>query len=787
MYLIGDSNTYKHVEMWQQVISMLEDGAVLGRSLALHCPRHPNTAIEVSTPDDFAIKAPEGGCHLICDWRLPCGHRCINKCHNLVLHQEVFCREPCPRSLAGCDHACSLPCGATCGPCKVQLGNVKLPCGHVEADMYCYLAQDPKLAKCRKIVEVSVPLCGHTMQKQCWEPGPGPDYRCIAACGDILPCGHVCESYCYRCKPRKDGQISRSDHSACKKPCGRPYTTCSHSCMKPCHEGSSCGLCSSPCEVRCAHSRCVKPCSEPCAPCAESCTWTCPHTGRCDLPCAVPCNKLPCSKRCEKVLDCGHQCPSVCGETCPSTDYCQRCCSESTRDIVVDHILGSTFGETDLDEDPCLLPDCGHLVARSSMDGVFALGEYYVVDDNGNIVALRDCSTPFSLEGVKNCPVCRGPLRNINRYSRMIRRAAIDEATKRFIIWSRSEIIKHADILRNIQTQLAADQDVAEINGHGGRLPRANIEFGKQSDSMKLEGHRNKVMADIKRIACLKSRYKEPFQARGRLNVFLHKVKQEEQPFGRLWELLQDRRRRENLEHPSIHLVYEPSVLQVSEYLMSMSLSIKFDITIVADALAVRKQMTGFTARYGWGAIDLDVDFSQFREECLALGELFAAHQQHRLEIETKLSFAHLAALERSAIVASLQPERSSRLRELGLEQVNQARQIHEQFPGTTSGVTSELEAVERMLEDGTFYNVVTSEEKRAVYAAMSQHFSGTGHWYTCENGHPFTVGECGMPMEETRCPQCGSPIGGRHHRPAQGVRRINDTAATLGNMSLDV
>lgn len=763
---------------------MLEDNNAIGRSFALHCPRHPSTAIEVASPDDFATKAPEGGCDLMCAWRLSCGHKCINKCHNKVLHQEVFCREACPRSLTGCDHACQLQCGATCGPCKVQISNFELPCGHVEESLDCYLAQDPKRAVCRKVVLVDVPLCGHTVEKQCWEQDPGPNYWCRAACGDFLPCGHKCPSNCHRCKSRKDGEILRTDHGACQKICGRQYTTCSHYCNQTCHAGSPCGLCLSPCEVRCAHSRCPRPCSEPCAPCAESCTWACPHTGRCDLPCAVPCNKLPCSKRCERTLACDHQCPSVCGEGCPSPDYCQICCPGETRDIVVDYLLGSTFGATNLDKDPCIVPDCGHLVTMSSLDGIFSLGDYYEANSSGDIMALKGSASPFSVEEVKNCPVCRGPLRNINRYSRLVRRSAIDEATKKFITWSNREIIKHADILHNTQETFAADQDV--LRNHDKETRQATgLEQESQSDSMKLEGQRNKIMADISRVPYMKYRYKSAFKARRELNQFLHKVKEDEQPFGRVWGLVQDRRRRDISGFFSSDFVYAPSVLQLRAYLMSMSLSIKFDITIIADAFAIRKNMRGLTARYDWAALDLEADFSQFREECLDLVDLLATRHQHRLEIETKLSFAHLAALERSTAISSLQIHRSNRLRDLGLEQVQDARRIRERYPGQTTGVTEELEAVERMLNDGTFYNVVTSEEKRAVYAAMSQHFSGTGHWYNCENGHPFTVGECGMPMQQARCPQCGSPIGGHLHQPAQGVRNIGDVEAAMGNMGL--
>ncbi|KAL9618549.1 MAG: hypothetical protein Q9160_006733 [Pyrenula sp. 1 TL-2023] len=59
MYLIGDAETYRNVDMWNKVIKMLDDEHNIGPSLSLRCPRHEATLIEVSTPDDFAIKSPE--------------------------------------------------------------------------------------------------------------------------------------------------------------------------------------------------------------------------------------------------------------------------------------------------------------------------------------------------------------------------------------------------------------------------------------------------------------------------------------------------------------------------------------------------------------------------------------------------------------------------------------------------------------------------------------------------------------------------------------------------------
>lgn len=60
MYIIGNSETSRPVPMWAEVLSILERSGNLGTSLALCCPRHKETIIEVSVPDDFARFAPEG-------------------------------------------------------------------------------------------------------------------------------------------------------------------------------------------------------------------------------------------------------------------------------------------------------------------------------------------------------------------------------------------------------------------------------------------------------------------------------------------------------------------------------------------------------------------------------------------------------------------------------------------------------------------------------------------------------------------------------------------------------
>ena len=53
---------------------------------------------------------------------------------------------------------------------------------------------------------------------------------------------------------------------------------------------------------------------------------------------------------------------------------------------------------------------------------------------------------------------------------------------------------------------------------------------------------------------------------------------------------------------------------------------------------------------------------------------------------------------------------------------------------------------------------------------------AASGAWFKCQNGHIYTVGECGRPMEESICPECKSKIGGINHNPHIGNNSVKFT-----------
>lgn len=42
------------------------------------------------------------------------------------------------------------------------------------------------------------------------------------------------------------------------------------------------------------------------------------------------------------------------------------------------------------------------------------------------------------------------------------------------------------------------------------------------------------------------------------------------------------------------------------------------------------------------------------------------------------------------------------------------------------------------------------------------------GHWYTCPNGHIFSISECGGAIQVNKCNECSEAIGGGIHNLLQ-------------------
>ena len=723
MYIIGDAATSSHIPMWKQVINMLKQAGNMGDRLPLCCPQHPNTIIEVTTPEDFLRNVPEGGCSLQCDLRLDCGHACTFKCHSKPRHDTVICQTSCERRHPGCNHACPERCGVDCGPCRAPISNVSLPCGHLRTELPCHKTSNLDLIKCVATIEV-VGDCGHSSRVECGTDPSDTSFKCKATCGADLACGHQCRKRCYLCRQVKpDGDISM-DHGACGTICQRYFSTCAHACGARCHGDEPCPLCTVACPVQCSHSRCGKKCQEPCAPCLLDCVSGCDHQGYCQMPCAIPCDVTPCSRRCDKSLMCGHRCPSVCGEKCPSPAFCQVCASTDVKGNVADYIMGLTYADIDLDKTPCIVPDCGHVISIESLDGHMELASHYeMLEDGVPQAPLQAALTPLSVD-MKGCPLCRGPLRNINRYGRIVKRALLDESTKKFIVWSNAQFVPLTTALQDEEETLSRAEEI--LMSTGQQQERSNL-----LQDVIIAGSRSSQIAKVRSLSGLDHRLGRMLRLRKQISTFQQRVRHDEQPFGRIRAMTADIALKTGLMPTfTIH----KSILQTRAQLLTASLQLRCDYDILSDLLIIHQRHKPRMAHiHPWLKQDISFNLATNRRDCLALAEQATEKQQPMVVIEARLHHAKFAALER---IAPAEPGSTAAILVEGRRQLDLARVQVEETPSTSS-MMGEVENVEKMLREETFYTAVTSAEKQAIYLAMAQDFRGTGHWYYCENMHP--------------------------------------------------
>ncbi|KAI1412717.1 putative NF-X1 finger and helicase domain protein [Hypoxylon sp. FL1857] len=744
MYILGNSATYGTVEMWSNVIDMLKGQGNIGTTLPLQCPRHNHTPIEVSELDDFIRLSPEAGCNVQCSQRLDCGHTCLSKCHATPLHKAVKCLEPCQRLNKECGHGCLRTCGEPCeDKCSTILKgqSLALPCGHSLASPECWQAQTPFEVQCYMRVTKFIPGCNHRVQVLCREDVTKDSFICQALCGKLLPCGHTCKAACKTCRKRMNGEVVLENHGTCTSTCGQEYSACRHTCGLKCHHGKSCPPCEMPCEEQCPHSKCSKTCSGLCTPCAmDKCSSACAHS-QCTMPCAAPCNWIPCSKRCDQFLSCGHRCPSVCGEICPDVKYCQVCASDDVKATVVDTLEFRQYREINLDTDPCIFPHCGHMMVMSSMDEQLGMLDHYQAANDGTITTIKSAPKPFSDNVIKACPQCGGSLRGLSRYGRLVRQALLDKSTKRFISWSHSQSMAFEQRLIDEQERLGRSAKPREVPKQMENADELYIKGALVDQMLAIHdwiGH---------------GRYRPIIRLYFEMQEYLGYVETEEQPYRRVFDLVEHVHR---IGGATNEFEFGSAKIQTRGQLLALTTLFRCYLVAVTDFFQL-------TRNEGKQLGAVHVDMKEAFDECEWIVALAKETKYVRQEVEGHIFYAKLFVIAQElSIFNGVLDSKSIRAR----QHFTEAQALILEYP-STKHFGRDLEVVRRMFDNGGFHDTVPAREKRAMWKAMAEGFTETGHWYTCAGGHPFTVVGRGVPTEAIKCPECGSPVEAHHHKPA--------------------
>lgn len=427
----------------------------------------------------------------------------------------------------------------------------------------------------------------------------------------------------------------------------------------------------------------------------------------------------------------------------------------------MDFILGESYREINLEENPCVFPPCGHFLTVESMDAQMDLKKHYTMDEMDRPISLASSSQPFSIDDVRTCATCRGSLRSLSRYGRLVRRALLDEATKKFILYVNQQYVPLAQQLPLVLSQLQNREGTAETAARGFQ---ANVKI-------RLEGppeHQVRLMSSHINKSD-KPRWNDLLVLRGKIKEYQVRVKEEEQPFNRVRNMVEDARRRKKTLG-QFH--FDENVLQTKGQIQAASLLLRLDTALLADFLSMKKHV-----RAGTDQSDLHVNLRENRLESQRLIDDATASHRVLHQTEGNVFLAQLYALERQN---AAEPAQAETLLQEGDKAIAEAQRLCDLHSGQTRGLSEEIEGTRAMLRGVTFYAPVTNDERMAVLTAMAREFRGTGHWYYCENGHPFTIGECGGAVQLSRCPECGAAVGGQGHRTAGGVTHAQDLEQRL-------
>jgi len=377
---------------------------------------------------------------------------------------------------------------------------------------------------------------------------------------------------------------------------------------------------------------------------------------------------------------------------------------------------------------------------------------------------------------VRACPDCRAPLRDIHRYNRIVKVAYLDESTRRFCIIAQENYVKLYKNISDAQVLLEANRDDF-LRRYRQRATRRAV--APQRFPIPIDDRIQRVLGILNTIY-----------------TFAWTVAEQEQPYIKVRDMVLNQRRRD-LTGVSTPFLINNSLVQTGFRLKAFILFIEFkwdslwDLHIIAGGdLADSAGVTQRKLRR-W----ILKEIPQAHYMCSQLIDDCRGANMEKYEVQVRIGRAQFFALHRletnllnqaqgqanPPIPVQHEPQGpGSWFGEEGFreenESLNRCDTLCRQKPGTVGPLQSKVDGARKLLQGETFYAPVTAEEKAAVYLAMAAQFSSTGRWYTCENGHPFTIGDCGAPNQLATCPECGAGIGGDYRSGlTAGVRPASD------------
>ena len=595
--------------------------------------------------------------------------------------------------------------------------------------------------------------CKHVCPCKC-HPDPKNDFHKRIQCEEQCPrqCdqGHRCTKKCYEC--------TRTYHGcgACEVIVEKIVPSCGHRQDVPCYVENL--ICQEPCTetLSCGH-QCKAKCSEPhTVECLELVTKQCPkkHEGtaecyitysrRCEAPCGeeLMCGHIcqgtcgecrqgrlhkPCKQKCARTRTCGHKCNSPCAQNCPP---CKESCQMTCPHGPCGHKCWKQCSPcphnctrkcehqecTRLCGELCDCPPCNKPCQEKLPCGHDCMGLCGEVCPNVCRICDKDSFNDkvpqiFLTEDLKESPDLK---------------IIMLDCGHMYDVESLDQYYRQSDPDGKVQWKkcLHCNMPVLKTNRYKDKVLEISRDLNtlKNKEWMTMsEDERQSIRAELKSIF-----RKSSFC--GRSNLML--------------SIITDRR------------------LQ-SEYIIFYAEQIVAKCTADTDqelqsghAEELNMAMNTLKAQ----AKDMVSKLEIYRTDEWISGQVLADIQaeQHRIQLlsavikvqaQIKTKNIPLESSEQEKLdefMKNYEADRACRLKiteDIYKSSAQYLNELREKYPAITG---------------------LTQEEKQMINHALQ---AKPGSWYKCPNGHLYNIGECGGAMEESRCPECNSTIGGSSHR----------------------
>ncbi|XP_060099018.1 NFX1-type zinc finger-containing protein 1-like [Heteronotia binoei] len=599
-----------------------------------------------------------------------------------------------------------------------------------------------------------------------------PEGGCALECQTRLDCGHPCARHCHphdrehltiMCRFPCSRELCELKHKCpgkCSEAC-RPCSVkvekvipkCGHSQMVPCHVPAEAWACKEPCQrlQECSHP-CKLLCGQDCrtAACKErvQVTLPCSHTTQTD--CFRQKMPLRCYEKCQQTLECGHKCQGSCYE-CLQGRLHAACRKKCTRVLLCAHVCrGSCCENCPPCERECLRK-CSH-----SRCGKLC-GEMCVPCVQPCAWACRHHKCTQACSDLCDRPRCNEPCPKTLRCKHPCVGLCGEPCPPKCRLCHRDEL---TEIFFGDEDEPEARFVVLEDCGHVFEVGGLDHWMDGAPDA----GGAQRVQQQV----C--SRCSTPVQHHPRYSRLL---KAQQQQMDEIKEKIQGSKL--ELQAGKMDLLSKLATIPPGSPFFRRG-DWRRQIARTPSLQSLRSWENTVSFLQSLQRLNLQAEkCSQERREhlkgCTAAveawlgsrrgGDAFTAQQLREGRNEIK-RISYLANV--FVRLSSLQHPPGAQLPSEASAAVGEALALLDQQKPFTDVEEERLQATLAKIDELLPASGMLLSEAERVSIVEAMRFR-KGHWYSCPRGHLYTVGECGWPMQESRCPECGAAIGGRDHR----------------------